>query len=191
MPLLRWRDSQSIRTKGILVTGKGSTKRTGTLYRVCKYLYEAGVESVIFDDVEPNPLTTTVMEGAKKCQEEGCDVVIGLGGGSVLDCAKAITFMADNDGDINDYIFLKKVGTKAFPLVLIPTTCGTGSEGNSFAVLTNPDNGDKKSLRSPAIIAKASIIDSCLMETMPKSVLASVGFDALCHVMEAYLSKTA
>lgn len=177
--------------KAFLVTGKGSTKRTGTLYLVCKCLSEAGIESVVFDDVEPNPLTTTVTTGAKKYQDEGCDLVIGLGGGSVLDCAKAIAFMAENDGDINDYIFMKRTGTKASPLVLIPTTCGTGSEGNSFAVLTNPDNGDKKSLRCSAIIAKASIIDSCLMESMPKSVLASVGFDALCHAMEAYLSKIA
>ncbi|MGN0144008.1 MAG: iron-containing alcohol dehydrogenase, partial [Clostridium sp.] len=75
------------------------------------------------------------------------------------------------------------------PLVLIPTTCGTGSEGNGFAVLTNPENGDKKSLRCSAIIAKASIVDPECMMTMPKKVLASVGFDALCHCIEAYTSK--
>ena len=86
-------------------------------------------------------------------------------------------------------IFNKKKSEKALPLVLIPTTCGTGSEGNGFAVLTNPDNGDKKSLRCNAIIAKASIVDPECMMTMPKKVLASVGFDALCHSMEAYTSK--
>ena len=116
-------------------------------------------------------------------------MVIGLGGGSIMDCAKAIAFLSVNKGDINDYIFNRKSGTEALPLILVPTTCGTGSEGNGFAVLTNPENGDKKSLRSSAIIAKVSIIDSELMETMPKHILASVGFDALCHSMEAYLSK--
>ena len=106
-----------------------------------------------------------------------------------MDCSKAIAFLAVNDGDINDYIFNKKVSSKALPIVLIPTTCGTGSEGNGFAVLTNPENGDKKSLRCNAIVAKASIVDPECMMTMPKEILASVGFDAFCHCMEAYLSR--
>ena len=76
-------------------------------------------------------------------------------------------------------------------MILVPTTCGTGSEGNGFAVLTNPDTGDKKSLRTSAIIAKVSIVDPQCMMTMPKHVLASVGFDALCHCMEAYTANNA
>ena len=138
-----------------------------------------------------NPLTTTAIEGAEFAKANDCDVVVAIGGGSIMDCAKAIAFLAVNDGDINDYIFNRKVSDKALPLVLIPTTCGTGSEGNGFAVLTNPENGDKKSLRSNAVIAKASIVDPECMMTMPKRVLASVGFDALCHSMEAYTSKIA
>ena len=80
---------------------------------------------------------------------------------------------------------------RALPIILVPTTCGTGSEGNSFAVLTNPENNDKKSLRCNAIIPKVSIIDPELMITMPKHIMAVVGFDALCHNMEAFLSKNA
>ena len=177
--------------KALIVTGKGSTKKSGLLDRAVKYLEEAGLESVLFDNVSQNPLTTTAMEGAEFAKENGCDVVVALGGGSIMDCAKAIAFLAVNDGDINDYIFNRLVSDVALPLILVPTTCGTGSEGNGFAVLTNPDNGDKKSLRCNAIVAKASIIDSELMETMPKHILASVGFDALCHCMEAYISKIA
>ena len=108
-----------------------------------------------------------------------------------MDCAKAIAFLSVNSGNINDYIFNKLHSDKALPLVLIPTTCGTGSEGNGFAVLTNPENGDKKSLRCNAIVAKVSIVDPECMMTMPKNVLASVGFDALCHNIEAYTSKIA
>lgn len=175
--------------KALIVTGKNSTKKTGLLDKVIFYLKEAGMESAVFDKVSQNPLTTTAMEGVEVAKNKGCDVIIGLGGGSIMDCAKAIAFMCSNTGDLNDYIFNKIVGTNSLPLVLIPTTCGTGSEGNGFAVLTNPENGDKKSLRSNAIIAKASIIDSELMQTMPKGILASVGFDALCHSMEAYVSK--
>lgn len=177
--------------KVLLVTGQGSARRTGLLDRMKGLLEEAGTECVIFDQVMQNPLTATAEAGAALALSRGCQVVVGLGGGSIMDCAKAIAFLAVNKGDINDYIFNRIAGKTALPLVLIPTTCGTGSEGNSFAVLTNPENGDKKSLRSNAVIAKASIIDSELMETMPQSVLASVGFDALCHSMEAFLSKAA
>ena len=175
--------------KALIVTGKSSTKKSGVLDKVIFSLKKAGVEHAVYDKVSQNPLTVTAMEGVEFVQSQGCDVIIGLGGGSIMDCAKAIAFMCSNTGDINDYIFNKIVGTESLPLILIPTTCGTGSEGNGFAVLTNPENGDKKSLRSNAIVAKASIIDSELMQTMPKEILASVGFDALCHAMEAYVSR--
>lgn len=175
--------------RALIVTGQNSTKKTGLLERAVNLLKEAGAEVVIFDQVSQNPMTTTAEKGAELAREEGCSVVIGLGGGSIMDCAKAISFLICNEGDINDYIFNRKTGTEALPLILVPTTCGTGSEGNGFAVLTNTKTGDKKSLRTNAIIANASIIDSELMQTMPASVLASVGFDALCHSMEAYLSK--
>ncbi|MCI1956589.1 MAG: iron-containing alcohol dehydrogenase [Oscillospiraceae bacterium] len=177
-------------TRALLVTGKHSTKRSGVLARALDYLKQSGVEATVFDQVPQNPLTTTVYAGAALAKQEGCKVVIGIGGGSIMDCAKGIAFQVCNGGDISDYIFGRKQSSLALPIVLVPTTCGTGSEGNGFAVLTNPDNGDKKSLRTTAIVAKASIIDPALMSTMPKQVLASVGFDALCHNMEAYLSKT-
>ena len=151
----------------------------------------AGIDHVLFDKVAQNPLTTTAMEGADFAKANGCDVVVAIGGGSIMDCAKAIAFLSINDGDINDYIYNRLQSDKALPLILIPTTCGTGSEGNGFAVLTNPENGDKKSLRCNAIVAKVSIVDPECMMTMPKHVLASVGFDALCHCMEAYTSKIA
>ncbi|MDO5392901.1 MAG: iron-containing alcohol dehydrogenase [Eubacteriales bacterium] len=175
--------------KALIVTGKSSAKKSGLYDKVKDSLAAAGIESALFDKVSQNPLTTTAIEGAEFAKETGTDVVVAIGGGSIMDCAKSIAFLAVNDGDINDYIFNKKKSDKALPLILIPTTCGTGSEGNGFAVLTNPENGDKKSLRCNAIIAKASIVDPECMMTMPKKVLASVGFDALCHSMEAYTSK--
>lgn len=175
--------------KALIVIGKSSAKKSGLYDKVKDSLEAAGIESALFDKVSQNPLTTTAVEGAEFARETGADVVVAIGGGSIMDCAKSIAFLAVNDGDINDYIFNKKKSEKALPLILIPTTCGTDSEGNGFAVLTNPENGDKKSLRCNAIIAKASIVDPECMMTMPKKVLASVGFDALCHSMEAYTSK--
>lgn len=177
--------------KALVVTGRSSAKKSGLYDKVADSLKQAGIEHVLFDKVAQNPLTTTAIEGAQFAKDNGCDVVVAIGGGSIMDCAKAIAFLALNDGDINDYIYGRLKSDTALPLVLIPTTCGTGSEGNGFAVLTNPENGDKKSLRCNAIVAKVSIVDPECMMTMPKHVLASVGFDALCHCIEAYTSKIA
>lgn len=177
--------------KALIVTGRSSAKRSGLYDRVVAKLETAHIDHVLFDQVDANPLTTTALEGAALAKSESCDVVIAIGGGSIMDCAKGIAFMAVNDGDINDYIFNRKTSDNALPLIVIPTTCGTGSEGNGFGVLTNPETGDKKSLRCNAIVPKVSIVDPAVMGTMPPHVLASVGFDALCHNIEAYTSKTA
>ena len=177
--------------KALIVTGRTSAKKSGLYDRVVAKLEAAHIDHVLFDQVDANPLTTTALEGAALAKSESCDVVIAIGGGSIMDCAKGIAFMAVNDGDINDYIFNRKTSDNALPLIVIPTTCGTGSEGNGFGVLTNPETGDKKSLRCNAIVPKVSIVDPAVMGTMPPHVLASVGFDALCHNIEAYTSKTA
>ena len=177
--------------KALIVTGHSSAKKSGLYDKVKDSLKAEGIDAVLFDKVAQNPLTTTAAEGAAFAKDNGCDVVVAIGGGSIMDCAKAIAFLAVNDGDVSDYIFGKKASDTALPIILIPTTCGTGSEGNGIAVLTNPDNGDKKSLRCNAIVAKVSIVDPECMMTMPKHVLASVGFDALCHNMESYTSKIA
>ncbi|RJV50176.1 iron-containing alcohol dehydrogenase [Veillonella sp. AF13-2] len=177
--------------KALIITGRTSAKKSGLYDRVTAKLDAAHIEHVLFDQVDANPLTTTALDGAALAKSESCDMVIAIGGGSIMDCAKGIAFMAVNDGDINDYIFNRKTSDKALPLIVIPTTCGTGSEGNGFGVLTNPETGDKKSLRCNAIVPKVSIVDPAVMGTMPPHVLASVGFDALCHNIEAYTSKTA
>ena len=177
--------------KALIVTGRTSAKKSGLYDRVVAKLEAAHIDHVLFDQVDANPLTTTALDGAAVAKTESCDVVIAIGGGSIMDCAKGIAFMAVNEGNINDYIFNRKTSDNALPLVVIPTTCGTGSEGNGFGVLTNPETGDKKSLRCNAIVPKVSIVDPGVMGTMPPHVLASVGFDALCHNIEAYTSKTA
>lgn len=173
----------------LIVTGR-STKQSGLLDFVTASLTANGVDAEVFDRVTANPETETVYQGAKRIAERNFDVVIALGGGSVIDCAKAIIFSAGNPGDIFEYIYGRKKGTAKIPLIAVPTTCGTGSEGNCFAVLTDPLTHDKKSLRDVSCVPALSIIDPDLMLTMPKQVAASVMFDALCHNMEAFLSKT-
>jgi len=177
--------------KVLIVTGRTSAKKSGLYDRVVTKLDNAQINHVLFDEVDANPLTTTAIKGSELAKANGCEAIVAIGGGSIMDCAKGIAFMAVNDGDINDYIFNRKTSDNALPLIVIPTTCGTGSEGNGFGVLTNPETGDKKSLRCNAIVPKVSIVDPAVMGTMPPHVLASVGFDALCHNIEAYTSKTA
>lgn len=180
--------AKALGTRALIVTGGNSTKSSGLLTKTEELLRENGVSYVLFDKVTPNPLTTDVYEGAALAKAEGCDLVIALGGGSSLDAGKGIAFQTVNGGDINAYIFGKKLSNKALPVICVPTTCGTGSEGNGFAVLTNPETLDKKSLRCSAIVPSCSIIDPLLMRTLPQKVLASVGFDALCHNTDAYIS---
>lgn len=177
--------------KALVVTGRGSTKRSGLLDRTVKSLKSAGVDCAVFDKVTQNPLTTTVYEGAALAEEQGCDMTVGVGGGSVMDAAKAIAFCCVNGGDISDYIFGLRQGVRALPIILIPTTCGTGSESNQIAVLTNPETKDKKAVYTLNIMPSASIVDPEVMTTMPESVLSSVGFDAFTHALEAYTSKKA
>ena len=177
--------------KVLVVTGTGSTKRSGLLDRVLVSLKAAGLGAAVFDKVTQNPLTTTVYEGVELAKAEGCGDILGVGGGSIMDAAKAIAFCTVNAGDVSDYIFGKKQGAGALPIVLLPTTCGTGSEGNQIAVLTNPETKDKKALYTMQVMPRVSVIDPDVMTTMPKSVLSSVGFDAFTHSLEAYTSKKA
>lgn len=177
--------------KALIVTGRSSAKKSGIYDKVKNSLEAVGLATELYDKVQQNPLTTTAEEGAAFAKAKGCDVIVAIGGGSIMDCAKAIAFLSKNEGDISDYIYNRLHSDEALPLIAVPTTCGTGSEGNGFAVLTNPENGDKKSLRCSAIVPKVSLVDPECMMTMPKKVLASVAFDALCHNIEAYTSKIA
>ncbi|AKL95064.1 alcohol dehydrogenase, class IV [Clostridium aceticum] len=174
--------------RALIVTGRSSTKKTGILDAVIGYLQNEKINVTVFNEVESNPLTTTVKRAVTLLKEQECDVVIGLGGGSPMDAAKCIAFSAVNEGDISDYIFGKE-GKGALPIIAVTTTAGTGSEGDSLAVLTNPETKDKKSLKSPYIYPKVSIVDPELMMTLPASMIAATGFDALSHSVEAFLAN--
>ena len=171
-------------SKPLIVTGKSSA-RTGLLKRIIAQLPQYDV----FDGVVQNPLSTTVEEGLAVLKRENCDMVLAVGGGSPMDAAKGIAFMARNEGDINDYIMLRRTGSGALPVITVSTTAGTGSEANCFAVLTNPATKDKKSLKDPAIFPKVAILDPELLTSQPPHVVASTGFDALAHNIEAYISN--
>lgn len=181
-------ESAMIGHRALIVTGRSSARKTGLLDKVVTMLGASGVTSVVYDKIPENPLTSHAHEGADLVRETGCDMVLGVGGGSALDAAKAIAFAVKNPGPISDYIF-GKPGQGALPIIAVPTTAGTGSESDSLAVLTNPETCDKKSLKSPFVYPALAIVDPDLLHTLPIPLLASTGFDAFSHCVEAYLSR--
>lgn len=172
----------------MIVTGKTSAEKLGYTEKVKQLLEKEGVESVVFDQVEQDPKVFTVNQGAKIARENQVDVIIGLGGGSAMDAAKAIALGAVNPGDIGEYLYGKPCH-KALPIALITTTAGTGSEANPFSVLTISGKNLKKSLKNPILFAKFSIVDPELMLSIPKRVTASTGIDVFFHAFEAYIGE--
>ncbi|MFO7152606.1 MAG: iron-containing alcohol dehydrogenase [Bacillota bacterium] len=173
--------------KALVVTGKSSAKKTGNLEKITKSLEEHGIEWVLYDRVRYNPFTTDIDEGGAFAKEEGVDLVIGLGGGTAMDTAKGVAFAARNEGPMADYME-GKAGGSALPLILVPTTAGTGSEVNNISVMTNPSTMAKRGFRHPSIFPRVSIVDPELMDSMPPKVTASTGIDAFFHALESYLN---
>ncbi len=183
--------------RALLVISNGkSTRSNGYLDRTLKQLEKAGIESVVFDKIQANPLKETVMEGAKLAREKSCDFVVALGGGSVMDASKAIAAMATNEGDLWDYVMFGSGGKKPFsrpalPLVAITTTAGTGSEIDSGAVITNPETNEKTAVFGDSLFPVLSIVDPMLTLSVPPFYTACQGFDALFHSTEGYIAKGA
>ncbi len=182
--------------KALVVISCGTSMRKhGYLDRVIDLLQQQNIEAVIYDKILPNPIKEHVMEGSSVAKANGCDFVLGLGGGSSIDAAKAIAVMAKNPGDYWDYIGSgsgkgQTVENGALPVVAITTTAGTGTEADPWTVITNGDEkigfGDP-SLTFPAL----SVVDPELMVSVPPQLTAFQGFDALFHSVEGYIANIA
>lgn len=184
--------------KAMVVISNGkSSRENGSLDRTLNELSKAGIESVVFDKVQANPLKSTVMAGAKTARDNGCDFIVALGGGSVMDASKAMAAMATNDGDIWDYINGgtgkgKALTNDPLPVVCITTTAGTGSEADQWGVITNDETNGKIGFGGDdRLFPVISIIDPELMKTVPPKFTAYQGFDTLFHATESYISKFA
>lgn len=181
--------------KALIVISAGqSIKKNGYLARVEEQLNKAGITHVIFDKILPNPVKDHVMEGAALAREQKCDFIVGLGGGSSIDSAKAIAVMATNDGDYWDYISGgtgkgKPVSNAPLPIVAITTTAGTGTEADPWTVITN--GNEKIGFGYDRTFPVLSVVDPDLMLSVPADLTAYQGFDALFHSTEGYLNKTA
>ncbi|MHB8064765.1 MAG: iron-containing alcohol dehydrogenase [Ruminiclostridium sp.] len=175
--------------RALLVTAPSFSVIEPIYQRVKMYLNEAGVDFQHFDCVIPNPTTKIVTKGADIAKEFGAQVVIGLGGGSSMDTAKAIAVEATHEGTAWDYLHFTDGPTeKTLPIIAVPTTAGTGSQTTPCAVITKTEAKDKSAIWHKNIFPKIAIIDPELTFTMPTHVTVQTGFDAFCHNFEAFIS---
>lgn len=181
----------------IVISNGKSTKDNGYLSRVQEQLRLANTEYAVFDEIEPNPLKSTVMRGAAAAKDNDCDFIAALGGGSVMDASKAIAAMATNDGDLWDYINggtgkAKELENAPLPIIAVTTTAGTGSEVDQWGVISNAETHEKIGFGGyDTLFPVLAIVDPELMVTVPPRYTAYQGFDALFHSTEVYISKFA
>lgn len=182
--------------KALIVISAGtSMKKYGYLDKVIELLKDNDTEAVVFDKILPNPIKGHVMEAAALCRAEQCDFVIGLGGGSSIDSAKAIAVMACNEGDYWDYVIggsgKGRPAAKALPIIAIPTTAGTGTEADPWTVITNEEKQEKIGFGNQHTFPVLSIVDPELMVSIPPHLTAYQGFDAFFHAAEGFLANCA
>ena len=176
--------------KALIVTDNVLNKK-GVVELFTHLLTEQGIESVVFDRVKANPTITNVNEGLNTLKQCHCDFVVSLGGGSPHDCAKGIALVASNGGEIADYEGVDQSKLPQLPLIAINTTAGTASEMTRFAIITDEKRHVKMAIVDKHTTPVLSINDPSLMLSMPASLTAATGMDALTHAIEAYVSTAA
>ncbi len=171
----------------LLVTDAG-LKRAGHCERAVSILAAAGISTVVFDEVTENPTTDDVNRCVSFAKPANVDMIIGLGGGSSMDCAKGANFLLTNGGRMHDYRGFGKATLPMLPMIAVPTTSGTGSEAQSFAVIADADTHMKMACGDAKAACRVAILDPELTITMPRSVTAATGVDAMTHAIESYVT---
>lgn len=174
--------------KAMIVTGGRSARESGALSDICNALKEQNIEYSVFDKVENNPSTDTVKAGSIEAKKVGTDFVIGIGGGSPLDAAKAVAVLAVNDMEPTE-LFTNTFKNKPLPVIAIPTTAGTGSEVTPYSILTRGDLQTKVSFGNADTFPAIAFLDPRYTESQPPEVTINTAVDALSHCIEGYLGK--
>ncbi|MFH2056006.1 MAG: iron-containing alcohol dehydrogenase [bacterium] len=187
-------EAATIGRHALLVTGKSSARKLGFTERAKRLLQAAGVEITLFEEIEPNPRTTTIERAADLVREQGCDFVIGLGGGSPMDSAKGIAVAASNDGPFWDYVSHgdpdnQRQPQRALPIVTVPTLAATGSEANCGGVFTNWESNEKAALFNPLVYPVFTVIDPQLTVAVSPEYTGDGGVDIISHCLERYFSS--
>lgn len=175
-------------TKVLIVTDPG-VQSAGWASKVEARLQDSGIPFVTFSGVTPNPKDYEVMTGAELCRDEGCDLIIAVGGGSPMDCAKGIGVVMGNPGNILDFEGVDEVRQPGPPLIFIPTTAGTSADVSQFSIITDTRRKVKIAIISKMVIPDIALVDPKTTVTMSPELTAETGMDALCHAFEAYVSN--
>ena len=179
--------SREFGDRALLVTDRG-LKDAGHEDRAIASLNAAGVTATIFDDVHPNPTTEDVDRCCAAAKEADINLIIGLGGGSSMDCAKGANFLLTNGGRMEDYWGIGKATKPMLPMIAVPTTLGTGSEAQSFALIANAETHMKMACGDKKAACRVALLDPELTVTMPATVTAVTGIDAISHAVETYVT---
>lgn len=176
--------------KVLIVTDKG-IRDLGLLDRLLDGLAKMNIEYIIYDNTVPNPTDQNAREAAIKYKENSCSAIIGFGGGSALDCAKgAAVVVGTGNADLQQYHGLLKVRKKLPPIIAVPTTSGTGSEGTIATVITDSVRHTKYAISDTVLLPEIAVLDAGLIANLPKTITAHTGMDALSHAVEAYINKS-
>lgn len=181
-------EARKIGAKKALIVSDAGIEDAGLISKVEEFLRQEGISSEIFTDVPPEPWVDVADEAGSLARE--CDLVLGLGGGSVMDIAKAAAVLAKNEGKASDYQGMNKVPAPGLPKIMMPTTAGTGSEVTFTSVLSNRPVG-KGGINSPHLFPEVALLDPLMTLSMPAAITAATGMDALTHAIEAYTSQQA
>ncbi len=170
-----------------------SLKGRDVLDNILKILDDGGIKYSVFSDVKPNPLSTLIDKAADIFKKEKCDYLVGIGGGSSMDFAKAVAIRASHPEDIWNYVYVPyrdtlEITDACFPVIAVTTTSGTGSEVTKWSVVSNPKTFEKSFLESDHIIPKVAIVDPELTLGLPKQLTAATGMDALSHAIESFIN---
>jgi alcohol dehydrogenase class IV len=184
-------EAQQLGLTRVLIVTDGGVRGAGLTDGIVTSLEEAGIAYEVFDGVEPNPTTVIVERTSAHLAAMGADGVVAIGGGSPMDTGKAAAFLATNGGKVDDYRARDSVKLPPLPCIAIPTTAGTSSEVTNNVVFTDPETHYKFGIGSPNAAAARALIDPELTLTMPRSLTAATGMDALTHALESYISKGA
>lgn len=171
----------------LFVTDHG-LEQVGHSERGLQALRSAGLDVVLFDEVHQNPTTEDVDRGLQVARQKKIDVIVSLGGGSSMDCAKGINFLLTNGGRMEDYWGVGKAKLPMLPMIAVPTTAGTGSEAQSFALIAQAKSHMKMACGDPKAACRIAVLDPELTVSMPASVTAATGIDALSHAVESYVT---
>lgn len=174
--------------KALLVTDPGMIK-TPWYNELRQNLKEQSIEHLVFSDISANPRDEEVMHGKDVFLKNGCNILLALGGGSVMDCAKGIGIVSSNQGNIRDFEGIDKINNPMAPLICIPSTAGSASEVSQFAIINHTTEQYKFTIISKAVVPDVALIDPYILTTMDPFLTACTGLDALAHAFEAYVSN--